>query len=100
MILLDTYARRAHFARQIPTMLEFIDRVRDRGEGVLVHCYHGLDRTGAVLASYLVAREGHTPLQAVRAVRRVQPLAMSAEGYDAAVTVFAQLYPALGGTSS
>jgi tyrosine-protein phosphatase SIW14 len=39
--------------------------IRDAPKPVLVHCWHGSDRTGAVVAAYRVAFQGWTPEQAV-----------------------------------
>jgi len=49
-----------------------IETLTGRGEVVAVHCRAGLGRTGTVLAAYLIW-EGHTGLDALEAVRRVEP---------------------------
>jgi protein-tyrosine phosphatase len=53
-----------------------------RQRGVLVHCRSGKDRTGLFLSYYLCVIEGLTPSEAVREVRRVRPIALSAEGWE------------------
>jgi protein tyrosine/serine phosphatase len=37
---------------------------------VLVHCWHGADRTGFIVAGYRIVREGWTKEEAVRELRR------------------------------
>lgn len=63
----------------------FIEAQLTAGNPTLVHCYMGRDRTGAILAGYLVAYKGLTPDVAIAQVRNVRPNAMEAEGYEAAV---------------
>lgn len=60
----------------------------DAGRPVLVHCYAGKDRTGVVLASYLVRYAGLPAAEAVQRVRQLRPDAMSATGYEEAVARF------------
>lgn len=65
----------------------FIDSQLNVGNPTLVHCYIGRDRTGAILAGYLVTYKGLTPDAAISQVRSVRPNAMEAEGYEAAVRI-------------
>jgi protein-tyrosine phosphatase len=66
----------------LPRALSFAVHSIDRHRGVLVHCRSGKDRTGLFLAYYLCAIEGLTPSDAIREVRRVRPIALSAEGWE------------------
>lgn len=50
----------AHMRR----ILDTIDAALASGDGVYVHCYGGIGRTGTVVGCYLV-RHGHTPADAV-----------------------------------
>lgn len=71
------------YAQRLPEAVEFVLRRtgEDRG-AVLVHCHAGCDRTGGVLAGYLCRTRGCTPEEALEAVRRVNPCAVSAAGYE------------------
>ena len=66
----------------LPRALEFLDRVIDRGGVALIHCTAGKDRTGLTMCHYLCQREGLTPLESLREVRRVRPQALSAIDYE------------------
>jgi protein-tyrosine phosphatase len=54
----------------------------DRERSVLVHCSSGKDRTGLFLSYYLCVTEGLGPGDAIREVRRVRPIALSADGWE------------------
>ena len=54
----------------------------ESGRVPLVHCSAGKDRTGLVLCDYLCRAEGLAPLDAIRELRRVRPIALSAPGYE------------------
>jgi protein-tyrosine phosphatase len=62
------------------------DRVLDlhlpKREPVLVHCNSGKDRTGLLLAYYLVSRKGLSAKRALKILRRLKPDALSASGYE------------------
>ena len=66
----------------LPHALSFAVRSIAQRRRVLVHCSSGKDRTGMFLAYYLCATEGLTPDDAIREVRRVRPIALSAEGWE------------------
>lgn len=91
MILLEDEPQRERFLDIMPLVVHFIDKARGAGRGTLVHCHYGRDRTGAVLACYLVEREGLSPDEAVARVRAANPLALAAPGYPEAVTTFRRL---------
>ena len=61
----------------------FIEAQVGQGRAVLVHCSAGKDRTGIVMAHYLMRRDGLDPEQAIAAVRRVRPFAISSMGWEA-----------------
>jgi atypical dual specificity phosphatase len=54
------------------TICSVIDRLLAEGQVVAVHCRAGLGRTGTALAAYLIW-EGAKALEALEAVRRVEP---------------------------
>ena len=51
-------------ASQLPRAIDFIHEARLAGGVVLVHCYHGVSRSGAVVLAYLTAHLGCTVFQA------------------------------------
>ena len=75
---------------ELPRALSFVVSSIDRRRGVLVHCGWGKDRTGLFLTYYLCVTEGLTPSDAIQDLRRVRPVALSAEGWEST------LYQVLG----
>ena len=66
--------------RNLPAAMKFIGRNLHNGP-VLVHCRSGKDRTGMVLAAYLINFEGYKAKPAMDEVIGVNPVAFSAEGW-------------------
>ncbi|WP_394200953.1 dual specificity protein phosphatase family protein [Shewanella waksmanii] len=66
---------------QVPKALAFIHASRAQGKTVLIHCRSGKDRTGLLMAYYLMER-GAAPVHAVSQVRVARDIAFSAEGWD------------------
>jgi protein-tyrosine phosphatase len=66
----------------LPRALGFVVSSIESGRSVLVHCSSGKDRTGMFLSYYLCVREGLAPARAIEHVRRVRPIALSAEGWE------------------
>lgn len=76
----------------LPRALAFVERSIDARRGVLVHCSSGKDRTALLLSYYLCRREHLGPGEAIREVRRVRPIALSADGWEGfALQVLAKL---------
>lgn len=57
---------------QIEAFIRFTNRLRKDNKRVLVHCDHGIGRTGTMLAIYLV-KKGYNAKDAVSEVRRKRP---------------------------
>ena len=63
-------------------ILEIIDGHIRYSQPVLVHCNSGKDRTGLVMGCYLMSRKGMSAKQALRALRRLKPDALTAKGFE------------------
>jgi hypothetical protein len=94
MLLLHSVEDHLRFLSVMPRILAFVDRLRKASQATMVHCYYGCDRTGAVLASYLVAREGLDAESAIHFIQRVNPDALWAVGYADAVYTFEESFRA------
>ncbi|MCZ4336658.1 dual specificity protein phosphatase family protein [Shewanella colwelliana] len=66
---------------QLPKALDFIRRCEDKQIPVMIHCRSGKDRTGLLMAYYLM-QNGAAPLHAVSQVRAIRDIAFTAEGWD------------------
>lgn len=78
--------RKAFIYQAIP-IWQTIDEQMRANRPTLVHCHAGQDRTGAILAGYLITYRGMTPTAALTHLRTVKPLAMSADGYAEVLTL-------------
>jgi hypothetical protein len=67
---------------QMLPVVDFIAAEVAARRPTLVHCYAGKDRTGAVLAGYLIRYQGLSPNEAFRLLRQANPRAMTAPGFD------------------
>ena len=67
---------------RLPIAYEFVAGQIEAGKAVLVHCRQGKDRTGLFMAYFLRTSLGVSPVEAVRRVKTVRPIAFSAEGWD------------------
>lgn len=66
----------------LPRAFAFLSGQVSRGRRVLVHCYAGKDRTGMLLAVFVAKKEGLSASEAIRRVREVRPLAITAPGWE------------------
>ncbi len=67
----------------LPGACAFVVSQMERGRRTLVHCHAGKDRTGMLLAVLLAKKEGLPAEAAIRRVREVRPLAITAPGWEA-----------------
>ena len=79
-----------HIYRILEQFEEILDRHLPRKESILVHCNSGKDRTGLLLAHYLMSRKGLHPKRAIRELRRLKPNALTAKGFEHMVYVIAR----------
>ena len=66
--------------RQLPVAFDFIQAHIDKG-AVMIHCHSGKDRTGLLMAYYLLKQRSFSAQQAMDEVLAVRPIAFSAEGW-------------------
>jgi hypothetical protein len=78
--------RRAFIYQALP-IWAFIDEQVTSGSPALVHCHAGKDRTGSILAGYLICYQGASPKDALLTLRAAHPGAMSARGYADVLTM-------------
>lgn len=74
-----------YVAQQSLPVLHFIHEQIKQNRPTLIHCHDGDDRTGIVLAGYLVIYEGLGVEEAIAHVRSIRPTAMKMPGYAATV---------------
>lgn len=68
--------------QQLPVAYDWIMNCLNDDLAVLIHCRSGKDRTGLLMAYYLVRRHACTPDEAVTRVKTVRSIAFSSEGWD------------------
>jgi len=66
----------------LPVALEFACKSIESNRSVIVHCRSGKDRTGMFLSYYLCKVEGLGARDAIEEVKRVRPIALTAEGWE------------------
>jgi hypothetical protein len=59
--------------RMFEASAQFIDRIKQQGGSVLVHCFVGRSRSVATICYYLMTREQHTFVTAYQHVRSIRP---------------------------
>lgn len=67
---------------RLPIAYEFAAAQIRSGNSVLVHCRQGKDRTGLFMAYFLQTSFRVSPVEAVRRVKEVRPIAFTAERWD------------------
>ena len=77
-----------HCLAALPEAYDYVRGELDEQRTVLVHCRSGKDRTGLFMCYFLIRESGMSIDDAIAEVRRVRPIALSAEGWeDLAVAV-------------
>jgi protein-tyrosine phosphatase len=72
----DVAENRAMYSH-FPIVVRAIDNTLRNKQGVLVHCYAGIQRSCAVAAAYLMYKYGYSPSAAMRFIRSKKPEAFS-----------------------
>ncbi|MCS7178458.1 MAG: dual specificity protein phosphatase family protein [Anaerolineae bacterium] len=72
---------RQRLAQQMEPVIDFVAGEIAAGRPTLVHCRQGNDRTGAVLAGYLIRYQGLNPEEAIRRLREANPRALRSLGF-------------------
>jgi protein-tyrosine phosphatase len=80
--------QRRGFLEAVEAALPIIQGEIAADRPVLVHCHEGKDRTGLLLACYLMRYQALSADEAIDRVRAARPGAMSALGYEEAVREF------------
>lgn len=71
------------FRQYMPSAIAYVREIIERNDGALVvHCHAGCDRTGGVLSGYIAHTRGIRPREALIEVRKANPRAISADGYE------------------
>ena len=70
-------------ARALPQACSFVQSQLAQRRPTLVHCSSGKDRTGLFFCYFLMRHGGLALDEAIKAVRAVRPIALSAEGWEA-----------------
>ncbi|GKV38584.1 hypothetical protein SLEP1_g46474 [Rubroshorea leprosula] len=60
---------------------DFIDEAKQRGSGVLVHCFVGRSRSVTIVVAYLMKKRGMSPSQALEYVKSKRPQAAPKSGF-------------------
>ena len=84
-VFLNSVGMQKAFIHEALPVWAFIQKRIEAATPVMVHCHAGADRTGLILAGYLVVYHGVEPDNAVATVRAANQFALSAPGYEAAV---------------
>lgn len=84
------------FIAELPRAYAFVADQMAKRRRVLVHCHAGKDRTGILLALVVAKQDGVSAATAIARVRKVRPLAITANGWEAlALTVIPRVVATL-----
>jgi len=76
--------------RHFPQAIAFLDDVRRSRGRSLVHCNLGVNRSGAVVAAYLMVSERRTLLDVIRYLRSRRALILCNKGFRRQLVTFAR----------
>jgi len=82
----EDYDMKRHF----PEAIAFLDDVKRLRGRSLVHCNLGVNRSGAVVAAYLMVCERRTLLDVVRYLRSKRSFILSNKGFRRQLVTFAR----------
>lgn len=82
---------RRRLARQVLEVVDFVAAEVAAARPTLVHCRQGNDRTGAVLAGYLIRHQELAPEEAIRRLKALNPSALRSPGFRRLVKTIARL---------
>lgn len=71
-----------HCLDALPVAYDYVREELDQKRTVLVHCTSGKDRTGLFMCYFLIRESGISVREAIVAVKRARPIALSAEGWE------------------
>lgn len=86
----ETTEQVAWFKEVIPSVRALLERCRAKETAMVVHCHHGLDRTGVVLACLLIDMDRVSAADAITNVRRSNPESLRYEWHCDAIALFAE----------
>jgi len=76
--------------RHFPEAIAFLDEVKRLRGRSLVHCNLGVNRSGAVVAAYMMVSERRTLLDVIRYLRTKRSLILSNKGFRRQLVTFAR----------